>query len=274
MQARFLLAMGIVGCHSTGASPDANASAPITTASVPSSTTTSVATDSPSATTTAPNFSDAGFVARHRPGMIQMPLPDGGTAWRPQPFLGRPLIADEEPRVAEAAHRTDWTIALMPAIAALPLEERAALAEIWARDAASEHASIASFSRFSLQLMALGAPADLVEAAHLAALDEARHARDAYALASAYAGKEIGPAALDVRGTLDHVADVTLARLAVETFEHGCVGETMAAWDARGKACTIQRSHRTRRSRARCRRRRKTRRARLARRRVGGSCGR
>jgi hypothetical protein len=167
--------------------------------------------------------------------MIQVPLADGGTAWRQQPFLGRPLMADETPRVAESTTRSDWTMALMPAIAALPLEQRAALAETWARDAASEHASIASFSRFSLQLMALGAPADLVEAAHRAALDEARHARDAYALASAYAGKEIGPSPLDIRGTLDHVADVTLARLAVETFEHGCVGETMAAWDAREK---------------------------------------
>ncbi|MEO9231703.1 MAG: ferritin-like domain-containing protein [Polyangiaceae bacterium] len=172
---------------------------------------------------------------RHPPGMIQVPLSDGGTAWRQQPFLGRPLLADETPRVAEPTNRSDWTMALMPAIAALPLAERAALAETWARDAASEHASIASFSRFSLQLMALGAPADLVEAAHRAALDEARHARDAYALASAYAGKDLGPSPLDIRGTLDHVADVTLARLAVETFEHGCVGETMAAWDAREK---------------------------------------
>jgi hypothetical protein len=167
--------------------------------------------------------------------MITVPLPDGGTARRPMPFLGRPLMADDEPRVAEASTRSDWTIALMPAISRLPTEERAALAEMWARDAASEHASIASFSRFSLQLLALGAPADLVEAAHLAALDEARHARDAYALASAYAGKEIGPSALNVSGTLDHVANVTLARLAVEAFEHGCVGETLAAWDAREK---------------------------------------
>lgn len=236
MQARFLLAMGIAGCHSTGASPDANANAPTTTASIPSSTTTSMANDAPSASApTTPIVSDGGFAHHYPGGMVEVPLPDGGTAHRPMPFLGRPLVADDQARVAEATSRSDWTIAIMPAISQLPTEERAALAEMWARDAASEHASIAAFSRFSLQLMALGAPADLVEAAHLAALDEARHARDAYALASAYAGKEIGPSALDVRGTLDHVADVTLTRLAVETFEHGCVGETIAAWDAREK---------------------------------------
>jgi hypothetical protein len=40
-----------------------------------------------------------------------------------------------------------------------------------------------------LHLAALGAPASLVELAHLAALDEIRHARRCFALASAYAGR-------------------------------------------------------------------------------------
>jgi hypothetical protein len=34
-----------------------------------------------------------------------------------------------------------------------------------------QHASVASFARFSLELLALGAPPDLVAAAHAAALD-------------------------------------------------------------------------------------------------------
>ncbi|MGH7330298.1 MAG: ferritin-like domain-containing protein, partial [Polyangiaceae bacterium] len=123
----------------------------------------------------------------------------------------------------------------LPNLDLLTTEERAALANEWARDAAAEHASIAAFSRFSLQLLALGAPADLVEAAHEAALDEARHAREAYALASAFAGQPIGPAPLDVNGALAHVADVTLEGLAIETFEEGCVGETLAAMDAHEK---------------------------------------
>jgi hypothetical protein len=185
---------------------------------------------------------DGGLRPFHPPhGGVSVELPDGGVVHRP--FLGRPLLVQDAPRVAKKSSRSDWTTALAPAIAMLTPEERATLAEMWARDAASEHASIASFSRFSLQLLALGAPADLVEAAHLAALDEARHARDAYALASAYSGESIGPGTLDVNGALDHIADVTLARLAIETFEQGCVGETMAAWDAREKAALCNDSH-------------------------------
>ena len=39
---------------------------------------------------------------------------------------------------------------------------RARLAREWAHIGALEHASVASFARFTLQLMALGAPADLL----------------------------------------------------------------------------------------------------------------
>ena len=49
-------------------------------------------------------------------------------------------------------------------------------------------AEIASFARTSLDLLALGAPADLVAETHRAALDEIEHARIAYALASAFSG--------------------------------------------------------------------------------------
>jgi hypothetical protein len=191
----------------------------------------------------APVLDDGGvrppFLPPH--GAMMIELPDGGTTRRP--FLGRPLLVQDEPRVAKAMARNDWAMILEPMLATLSPEERAVLAEMWTRDAASEHASIASFSRFSLQLLALGAPADLVEAAHDAALDEARHARDAYALASAYAGEAIGPGKLDVTGALEHIADVTLARLAAETFEQGCVGETLAAWDAREKFALCNDSH-------------------------------
>jgi len=251
LKARFLLAMGpalamgpgLIACHSAG--PDASANPPPTaTASIPAPTAsagtaptdTTGATVATGATTTPSN--DAGtavMIQKPPPGMHAVTLPDGGVGFARMPFLGRPLRVEDEPRVAPSATRADWITPLELTIAALSPEERALHAEMWKRDAASEHASIASFSRFSLQLLALGAPADLIEAAHDAALDEARHARDAYALASAYAGEAVGPGRLDVRGALEHIADVTLAKLAVETFTDGCIGETVAAWDAREK---------------------------------------
>ncbi len=176
-----------------------------------------------------------GHFRPHGGGVTVVPLPDGGTEIQHHPFLGRPLRVEGHARVASASARSDWNGAALPDVALLSANERAVLAAKWSKDAASEHASIAAFSRLSLQLLALGAPPELIEAAHLAALDEVRHARDAYALASTYAGEPVGPAPLDMTGTLAHVADVTLARLAVETFEDGCVNETYASVDAREK---------------------------------------
>jgi hypothetical protein len=58
------------------------------------------------------------------------------------------------------------------------------LALKFAQDGLAEHASISSFASFSLQLMAVGAPAKLISRAHLAALDEVKHAQMSFDLAS------------------------------------------------------------------------------------------
>ncbi|MEP7051969.1 MAG: ferritin-like domain-containing protein [Pseudomonadota bacterium] len=118
--------------------------------------------------------------------------------------------------------------------AALPATERAALARHWALVAQLEHASVAAFSRFSLQLLAVGAPPSLLEDAHRAALDEIRHAELCFSLATVYAGKAIGPAPLPVS---DHALGVwDLAGVAVGTVEEGCIGETIAALEAQRAA--------------------------------------
>ncbi|HKY38213.1 MAG TPA: hypothetical protein VJN18_19860 [Polyangiaceae bacterium] len=54
----------------------------------------------------------------------------------------------------------DWT----PATSHLTRAERTARAEHWMKMGQMEHASIAAFARFSLQLLSLGAPPALVEA--------------------------------------------------------------------------------------------------------------
>jgi hypothetical protein len=100
----------------------------------------------------------------------------------------------------------------------------------WARAAQFEHASVASFAQFSLQLLALGAPADLVARSHRAALDEIEHARLSFALAAAYGHEDVGP------GSLPHVApafDVTPVEVLRSTLRDGCVAETRAALQAR-----------------------------------------
>ncbi len=144
---------------------------------------------------------------------------------------GRPFLIDDRPRTAEIrVAACGWTGAPEPAAEQLAPRVRAFLSEAWLRDALLEHASVASFSRFSLELLAVGAPSDLVDAAHEAARDEVRHARACFTLASAYAGGELGPGALPLGGSLAVSSD--LAAIAASAVKEGCVGETLAAVQA------------------------------------------
>ncbi|MCY1057678.1 ferritin-like domain-containing protein [Nannocystis sp. SCPEA4] len=142
---------------------------------------------------------------------------------------GRPLTIDGEVRTAAATHRSDWSNADVPVLPALPPETRARLAGVWAAAAAAEHGSIASFARFVLQLLAVGAPAELVVAAQQAMADEIAHARACYAIAGAYAQRPIGPGRLDVSGAM---GPTDLAAVAVAAVREGCINETLAALTA------------------------------------------
>jgi hypothetical protein len=101
-----------------------------------------------------------------------------------------------------------------------------ALAREWLGDALVEHASIAAFARLSLQLLAHGAPAELLQGAQQASLDELRHAAYCFERASYFAGKTLAPGPLDVTGALD---DLSLAWLIESNLREGCIGETLAA---------------------------------------------
>jgi hypothetical protein len=110
------------------------------------------------------------------------------------------------------------------------------LAERWLADARAEHASIASFARSVLELMAVGAPLDILEANQRALADEIRHARACLDLAEQCAGKSFafGPLpALAPRGG-------GRRRVALDTFDEGCVSETISAIEAARavEACT------------------------------------
>ncbi|WP_437281960.1 ferritin-like domain-containing protein [Sorangium sp. So ce375] len=162
-------------------------------------------------------------------------LEDGQCCYQAEFFYiceGRPFLVDEAARTApfvRARGSAGWGAeeAMTPRIDHLTTDLRESLAAAWARDALFEHASVASFGRFALELLAAGAPADLVEEAHRAALDEARHARLCFALASAYAGEAIAPGAFPFDGRVEVEAD--LASIAARAAKEGCIGETIAA---------------------------------------------
>jgi hypothetical protein len=146
-------------------------------------------------------------------------------------ICGRPFLVDSSSRVAAICEARDWRdlAAALPDTARLNAAERRAQAEHWTRMGQMEHASIAAFARFSLQLLALGAPPELVEGCTAALADETAHAKLCFALASAYAGHDIGPGPLDISNSLAHA---TLTDVVDLVLAEGCFGETSAALEA------------------------------------------
>lgn len=107
------------------------------------------------------------------------------------------------------------------------------VAAAWLRLARLELASVAAFARLQLELLAHGAPLDLVDRVAAAMADEVDHARRARAHAERLAGVALpfGPMplpAIDVqRG---------LAALARDAVREGCIGETVSAGIVRAAA--------------------------------------
>ncbi len=166
-------------------------------------------------------------------GSGQCFLPSGGGARSCATLActtGRPFLVGGECRTAEIESRGDWARApFAPRLDALTARDRERLGDAWTRIALMEHASIAAFARFTLELLSLGAPPELVEASQRALSDETEHARLAFGLASAYRDRVVGPGPLDVRGTLGGENPLGIVRSAII---EGCVGETVAAAEA------------------------------------------
>ena len=141
---------------------------------------------------------------------------------------GRPLRVRGRRCITPAISGTDWTEPVE--LAAVPADALPVLIEVWTEEARAEHAAIAAFSKLSLELLALGAPPQLVSRANQAALQEIEHARMCFALASAYSGHPIGPAALP-QALEGDTAD--LIRLGRESVLDGCIREGVAAVIAR-----------------------------------------
>ena len=139
---------------------------------------------------------------------------------------GRPFLIDEAPRLAPVTRRDDWSRGARPCTNGLQDEARSQLAAYWMATAQMEHASVAAFARFALELLALGAPPDLLVATYEAMADETLHARLAFSLASAYGLDEVGPGPLAVDGAIQRV---TARGVFATLVREGCIGETVAA---------------------------------------------
>jgi hypothetical protein len=129
------------------------------------------------------------------------------------------------------ASAADWSSSLVgiagqPILEGLSPTERVVLAAKWSEAARAEHASIASFARVTLQLMAAGAPASLLADTQRAAADEVRHARICFALAAAYSSRIVEPSKFPLGTSLELETD--LASIAAATAAEGCFEETLS----------------------------------------------
>lgn len=147
---------------------------------------------------------------------------------------GRPHLGDEGPVVATVRPGSAWSDDAIARgePAALPQGLRERIAGLWRQDAQAEHASVAAFARATLELMALGAPPELLAQAQQAGLDEIDHARRCFSLAERYGAAPVQPGALPALAP----RAPSLGQLAADTFAEGCVGETIAALMAQRSA--------------------------------------
>jgi hypothetical protein len=127
---------------------------------------------------------------------------------------GRPFVTGNSPVLAKASSGTD--------------NDRAAR---WVSQGLGEHASVASFAAFSLQLMINGAPFSLLTGAAKANADEVRHAEQSFALASRFAGRQITAEPFP-RHAISSMQPQSLEELAVAAFREGCIAETLSVFDA------------------------------------------
>ncbi len=141
----------------------------------------------------------------------------------------RPFIVDGTRRVAPVVQGRGWRAPQpqpLPNTAALSTEQRRALAAAWLADALDEHAAVAALARFTLQLLSLGAPPELLRAGQRASLDDITHAQLCFGLASAYAGRQLGAGALQ---TADALPAPSRRSAVLDAIGEGCVGETIHA---------------------------------------------
>lgn len=140
---------------------------------------------------------------------------------------GRPFLVDGRARIPSAVERDDWCRPSSPNVHDLSPSTRAVLSQAWAAEGCHEAASVASFSRFVLQLLSLGAPSSLVARAQAAMADEVEHARAFFGLARAYGGVNLGPGQLSIDGALEHASDPIASAISLAT--EGCIAETVSA---------------------------------------------
>ena len=150
---------------------------------------------------------------------------------------GRPLRVGGKTLTPGVKASREWAKGPRPDPSELDAQTRAVLRELWLHDARKEHASVPAFGQVARQLVVLGAPSDLVKRAHLSCLQEIDHAERCFALASTYAGEDLGVQAMPdlARGSGELPRDRmrALVQVATEALVDGALLEDFNAELAR-----------------------------------------
>jgi hypothetical protein len=109
----------------------------------------------------------------------------------------------------------------------LTQDERRRLAETWRRRAAAEYLAVTTFSVLAIDMVAAGAPADVLSHCVRSQLDEIRHAELAIRMVEIYSGTRIMPPA-GMSSLPDDPAQPKLHQAAANTLLVSCVSETYA----------------------------------------------
>ncbi len=142
--------------------------------------------------------------------------------------IGRPFLVAGNARVAKTiATKSASTWISDMDFTQVPADRE--MAEHWRHVGQLEHASVASFARFINQLLALGAPPDLLVQARAALADEIRHTQLCLQMSQRFGGCAV-PGFFDLRGSQSGPVD--RVRVAQQLFEEACLGETIGVAQA------------------------------------------
>lgn len=139
--------------------------------------------------------------------------------------IGRPFVvagSSHSAPIRQGAARGQASPELRPKL-------RGRLVARWIEIARAEHASIASFARFGAELLALGAPPELIAACLRAGDDERRHAELCLTLARRWSARELDFGALELPDGPLFDPSESLAEVVEAAVREGCVGETLSA---------------------------------------------
>jgi hypothetical protein len=153
--------------------------------------------------------------------------------------VGRAMLREGKLLTAKEkrGEHSDWLKhSLNVQVHTLSIKDRHAAGEFYRTIALMEHASIAAFHHFALELLSFGAPSHLLEQTQTAISDEIRHAKTAFSLASDLLGESISPAQMNLE--IDLAKD--LCTLAERVAREAAINETLAVIIASHQLTTVK----------------------------------